>query len=85
MTSFSTADTESGRAGVLGVTGSPDLAVGTLIFWAVGMYVVGGLALVASRDEGKEGGIRYDDRLSLSSGFHSYLQSSWESDMTRVF
>ena len=55
------------------MSGCPDFTMGALVLWEIGAYMVGELTLVASRDKGKGGGIRYDNRLNLSSGFHNHL------------
>ena len=60
------------------------MIVGALILGAVEVYVFRGLALVALGDEGKGGGVGYDDRLSLSSGFHNHLQSSGKGDLAQT-
>ena len=60
------------------------MAVGVVVLRTVGLDMLRGLALVAVRGEWNRrwGGVWDDDRLSLSSGFHNYFQSSRESDLS---
>ena len=72
MASLSAKGVNTSGASLLGVTRHTLMTIGADVLRAVGSYVVIGLALVTPSGI-QSGGIRDNDRLSLSSRFHNHL------------
>ena len=86
MTKFSTDGARTHWASTLRVSRGDSSTIWADVLWAMGVYVVQGLALEASysRRGGRSWGVGNIDGVTAGSGLHNHLQSSRECNTSRA-